>query len=217
MISLKQNFDFAGVYCAAIPFSEQLMPIYSELRAAEISAARNPKVREQKFYVWQLLGYALKDFMGIDIKNISFSHEKDGKWTCGECFFSLSHTDGFVAVIVSCFPCGVDIEIFSPEKFKNSLAKKILTQAEYYEYLKLDDIEKNEYAAFKWTQKESIFKMVGAGTFVPKNIETYKFYEYTETKTFVTENKRYIVSAVTDRQCKKSFFSYGGTAYDFKN
>ena len=176
---------FPAVYCARIPFDFESREIRPQQRAAEISAARCEKVRVQKFFAWKLLEHALAVRLGLTIDAADIIRGENGKWFCRgreDCFFSLSHTDGAVAAAVSQRPCGVDIERFVQKRFLSErLAERILCPEEKKEYaailpypenLHTAAEKKSRYAALKWTQKESIFKMRDGDTFVPSKIDT---------------------------------------------
>ncbi|MBE6571984.1 MAG: 4'-phosphopantetheinyl transferase superfamily protein [Ruminococcaceae bacterium] len=162
------------VYCANSQNGTVLEngEISHPLRAAEISAARNVKVREQKLFAWKLLEFAYFDTFGTPFPNDLVIKDENGKWKSADdsFFFSLSHTDGACAVAIGRSICGVDIEGFDAERFNEPLAKKILCDVEFCEYQKLSCTEKSVFCAEKWTQKESIFKKTGGQSFLPKSI-----------------------------------------------
>ncbi len=188
------------VYCAAIGNPSVLKngQISHPLRAAEISAARNPKVKQHKLFVWKLLEYAYLDFFGKSLCDTEVEKGGNGKWnsTDGSFFFSLSHTDGLCAVAIGEIPCGVDVELFDPKRFGKALAKKILCDSEFEEYELLTPDEKELFCAKKWTQKESVFKRSGGEAFVPRHICCADF--ATVTKTVFSDAGQYFLTLCSD-------------------
>lgn len=156
--------------------------IYPGERREYIAKVTNPQLKIQRISSWKLLGRAVRESFGFSLRELNFSLDESGKWTCDKLYFSLAHTDGKVAVAVSDKPVGVDIESFSAfEKRRiKPLSDKILcggeTAINNAELLKL------------WTQKESIFKCVGEGAFLPNKIHTAEY----PVRTF--ENGDYCIS-----------------------
>lgn len=164
------------VYVRRYPFDVENKEIIPHIRRDEIDKANNEVHRQQKYYAWKLLEKAVFEKYGIKMDELSFSLNVDGKWECDKLYFSLSHTKDTVAVALSEKPCGIDVEYFSPERFGEKLARRILTEKEFLEYSVLDENERNEYTFRKWTQKESIFKMLSGSTFMPRTIETSEYF-----------------------------------------
>ncbi len=188
------------VYCADIgnPTVLKNGEISHPIRAAEISAARNSKVKQHKLFVWKLLEYAYLDFFGKSLCDTEVVKGGDGKWKSadGSFFFSLSHTDGLCAVAIGKAPCGVDVENFDPKRFGKAIAKKTLYDSEYEEYELLAPDEKELFCAKKWTQKESVFKRSGGEVFIPHNICCEDF--VTVTKPVFSEERQYFLTLCAD-------------------
>lgn len=163
------------VYISRYPFDLENKEIYPEQRAKEIADTRNPSHKEQKYYVWKLLERAVSDRFGKKLSDFTFIRSENGRWECDGFYFSLSHTDGVVSVAVSDSPCGVDTERFELKRFNGKLAKKILNETEYSEYTALRVSDREEFLIRKWTEKESIFKMLSENVFIPNNIDTKKY------------------------------------------
>ena len=77
------------VYFAHIPFVCD--GYVCDIRQKEIESCSNFKVKQEKFYIWKLLEIALKQSLGIDIREVEFRKLDNGKWVCDKCQFSLSH------------------------------------------------------------------------------------------------------------------------------
>lgn len=137
-----------------------------KLRKQEIAETSNDILKEEKIKTWTLLNFALKDCFNVDPQNVKFSKNKNGKWIAKGYWFSLSHTQGAVAVVVSNEPCGIDIEnimLFKKKvenpNFSNAFSKKIgKNSCDYLELLQ------------EWTGKESLYKVNGEGVFSPTEI-----------------------------------------------
>ena len=154
----------------------------------ELSSATNEGVALGKRAAYGLLQRAL-DSLGFEGARIVRSIEKNayGKPVCKEVEFSLSHTQGVVAVAISSRPVGIDVETLCGRKISDfSFA---LTTGE-----KVDGDE--EFLSL-WTKKEAIFKRRGnEKRFQPKNIFTAR--ERTATTVFTIDGKTYALSVATD-------------------
>lgn len=164
--------------------------LYPKERQKQIDSTSHGQTKLERYSVWKLLEYALDRSFGYKIKDLKFKCE-NGKWTCDKCYFSLSHCDGVVAVVVSRTACGVDIE---NRDILDSLADKILTEKEKQEYALLE--QKEGYMLAKWTLKESIFKSLEEKNFVPSKIETDSFSTFS--KQVEIENKPYTIAVSTN-------------------
>ena len=129
-------------------------------RNKEIESTANEKLKAQKFYAWKTLEFAVKHGLNLSPKKIDFRKNENGKWVCNEFYFSLSHSENFVAVAISNSPIGVDIQIKKDIDY-NSLSKKILTNHELDYFSQLPNDNKQDYIFKKWTEKESLFKLKG--------------------------------------------------------
>ena len=154
----------AEVYTALIP-QKPLEKVLPQLRQEQIENTTHEGLKRQRYFVWKLLEIALKRSFGYEMKDLHFSRDEDGKWSCRECFFSLSHTDGAVAVAVSRKPVGVDLEC-AQHLMRPGLAEKILTEEEKI----LPREDENQFLLKMWCAKEALFKAGSEPTFQPKKI-----------------------------------------------
>ena len=195
--SATQNGLAVDVYVAKIPDKVVLKPLYPAERTQEIETCQNERVKKQKYCVWKLLAYALRQSYGIQLEDLSLKKEKNGKWTAEGYFFSLSHCDDVAVVAVSRKKVGVDVEKIS-DKMKK-LQEKFLTEKELCVLASQEN--KGFYLAEKWTQKESIFKMLSRTVFSPKTIQTSEYNTHTA---FLKEMGNYILSvAIEDDSAMK--------------
>ena len=153
-----------ALYIAPVCDKSDSRDIYPDLRKQEIESVSNERLKMQKLSSWLLLEKAVFNSFGLAMSELNFTKNEYGKWECDKLHFSLSHTQDAVAVALSDKPVGVDIE--SLENFNKrdteKLAKKILCSGESA----ADDLQLLKL----WTQKESIYKYLGNGAFVPNKI-----------------------------------------------
>ncbi len=167
----KTNFvQLLDVYVAELPENVTIAKVYPEKRDAEIAACSHERVKLEKYCVWRLLEQAVCRSFGMRFDKLQFEKSENGKWTCPELFFSLSHSHGLLAVAVSQKPVGVDIELVDG-CHSEGLRKKILTDGELAEFYALTETERPLYFTEKWTGKESEFKKSNAPYFSPATIE----------------------------------------------
>jgi len=175
----KDNFPCqktAGRTCVYLGYVENdidLSLIYPAERACEIASVSNCKLQLQKYSAWRLLERAFKECFEQNIKELEFYKSANGKWQCADenYRFSISHTDGVVAVAVSDVGCGVDVEKHIPGRMGEKHAKKILTPQQREEYYRLDESLREMFLLKQWTIKESVFKMNGGDVFIPAQID----------------------------------------------
>lgn len=190
-----KNYPFVNVYVKKYPFDVSKEEIYPQERINELDKCSNIDVKNQKYYVWKLLEYGLKNSYNIDIKDVGF--QKDGyKWMCDKCKFSLSHSGNVVAVAISRFDVGVDVEQVDLERFEKMPERRILTEAEISRYKNMQKKEKINLLNNLWTVKESIFKKGKDKVYSPTKIDE----EQTKhiTKKVVVDGEEYYLSVAAD-------------------
>ena len=106
---MEHTEQVTDLYIASIP-DAPIDTISLAARQALIEKTVNEPMKRQRYYVWKLLEYALKNSFLLQPETIAFSVDENGKWSCPDCYFSLSHCNDAVAVAVSATPVGVDIE-----------------------------------------------------------------------------------------------------------
>lgn len=189
-LPLKENLNETAVlYVADIPNNQAIGHVYPIERDLEICACNDPHLAKQKYFVWELLSRALEDTIGKSVNLAGLYKDIHGVWRCNDVYFSLSHSKNALAVAVSDYPVGVDIERVDVARFNERLAQRILTEREKKQYDEIFDINVGEYLresfaynksmflAKRWTQKESIFKQTQCKTSVCQ-IETADFNTY---------------------------------------
>ena len=181
--------EICDVYVRKFPFSIESEKIFPPLRAKEIVSCKNEKVKKEKFYVWKLLEEGLLQTLGLDIKTLLFQKE-NGKWSCENCYFSLSHSGDLAAVAISTKPVGIDVEKLDTARFEKLKDDVMLTGKENYAR------QNAEIKNRLWTVKEAIFKRNGQGRYKPSSIETDNV--KVKTEVFFVEEQGYILSVACD-------------------
>ncbi len=141
--------------------------IASMARRDYIASCTSKALKIVRTYDWFVLSYAAKRSLGIEIDALDFT-VKHGKWYANGFEFSLSHTDGALAVAVSNSPCGVDIENenrFDAYADLDGLIDRAFDRRER-ETIGRD----TDGLTVAWTAKEAIFKSRGDKAFVPQKI-----------------------------------------------
>ncbi len=199
------NRPIFDVYIMNISDETEIHEVFPAQREEYIKKTSNQAAKIQRYGVWFLLEKAIARSFNMKIREISFSENK-GKWSCDKLQFSLSHTKGAVAVVVSNGNCGVDIENLedficrhSDRDYFKKLAKRICTGKE------LPLVSSSEDLISFWTKKEAIFKCYGSGNFFSKKVDS--FAHKSETKLLGSSNQ-YIISACGEKLEKMRVFIY---------
>ena len=110
---------------------------------------------------------------GLDYETLEFALEEHGRpvlKNIENLYFSLSHAGNYALCCISNQPVGADMEskekaIFKEEKAErmHTMAKKVLSENEYEEFLRCDETQKACLFLQYWTRKESYSKAFGEG------------------------------------------------------
>lgn len=196
--ALFRALPLVDVYIAKIPDSGKITKVYPKARQEEIKAVKSDKVRQEKYYAWKLLEYAILQSFNKDIKSVNFTLQDTGKWTSDLCEFSISHSHGVVCVGLSRTAIGVDVELIKTPPL--DVSKAILSDSELVEYSNLSDLDKTAFLINAWTKKESLFKK--------KNLPSLSREEFraldgtTVQKTISMDANTYSLSIATDNPDK---------------
>lgn len=144
------------LYIAPVPAGD-MGRVFPPRRQAQMEETVNENHRRQRYFVWKLLEYGLRKSLELSMEQVSFQLDDRGRWSCRECFFSLSHSGNALAVAISSAPVGVDIEGLD-RALHPSLVRKILTDAEQKDYAALEEARQKSFLLEKWCMKESLFK-----------------------------------------------------------
>lgn len=189
---MKLNKIYA--YTGIIPKEVKLDSINPKSRYDEIMACSSERARKEKYCVWKLLEYGIKNALGISINEINFEKSENGKWLSDSFCFSISHSGDMVAVVISQYPVGIDVERMS--KRLERVMPRILTNNEKRSLSNIPKENILDYLCTKWTQKESIFKSMDAKAFAPSKIEAEEY--KTVSCKIENENEVYCLSVCAD-------------------
>ncbi len=190
-----------NVYIAKYPFSFK-EDIYCHLRKEEIEKCRNSDVKEQKFYVWKLLEYALFDTFGLEKSILNFQKKNNGKWILDGYFFSLSHSGNIVVVAVSDSPIGVDIQKIKKIEDASKFKAVIFSEKEKSKYRNVND----EQLMQIWSLKECSFKKSNDSNFAPNHYEIDTLSRYNSLR-LESQKDKYILSTLCDRIKDVKYYS----------
>ncbi len=191
---LPSELPMSDVYVAAIPQEMPMDSLYPAERLQEVLACRNERLRCEKYCAWKLLEHAVKHSTELDFEDLSFTQTPNGKWLCDRFYFSITHSNGVVAVVLSDRPIGVDIEAVDAAN-TDALQKCILTEHEREIFFSLPEHQRACYLIEKWTGKESIFKCTGERAAPPDRIEATD----TQSIRLCRNGRSYILSIAGER------------------
>ena len=144
-------------------------PLHPESRYSEILRCKSLKTQTEKYQVWKLLEFAVKNYTSLDFANLQFTKTDNNKWVCPQLCFSLSHSDGIVCVALSDTPIGVDTE--PVREIRRELGGRIMTDKELSLAKDMSKEDLSEYLLSLWVKKESIFKTGDVSALMPRSIE----------------------------------------------
>lgn len=160
--------EWTAVWVAKLAGGPEPSVIFPPLRKQQIDETSDPLLKRQRIFDWQVLSDMIGRLSGKRMQDLSFSKTPGGKWECDGLYFSLSHSEDWIAAAVSDQPVGVDIEVLSSktdEKLKAALSR-FLTDDE----LKAHPPTSMTDRFAMWTRKESLFKQSGFCAFDPLSI-----------------------------------------------
>lgn len=192
-----------SVYTATIPKTGALGEVFPPERAQEIASCKSEKAQREKFFVWKLLKYALYDCLRLPIEDVTFTKGESGKWSCDKCEFSLSHSKNGLAVAISRFPVGVDLQTQLLPK-RQDFAQKSLNGYEFSRYERLPEKERTAYLTTVWARKESIVKLRAMRAFLPANVDSRSAFTYSAHVTVAGEE--YALCVAADQQMQVNLF-----------
>ena len=196
---------------------EAAIPDFGEEFLQHIQSKNNPQVYAASLTAWNLLANEIKK-MGLSLpevrfeengkpyfpnfglfktdfslQNSNFSRISDAFSSNSGLYFSISHSGGLAAVMISDFPCGVDVEMIRPE-----VSEKLYARCMHPEEIRagMDFFE-------AWTKKECLAKLSGKG--MPGHPSTINTLEYTgwhTEKILDSHDRPYILSAITEKAPK---------------
>ena len=167
---LFRKLPVVDLYIARLPEAVTLSPVYPKERWEQIQSAACERVRRERYVAWRLLEWALLRSFGMKMEKAAPRLLNTGKWVSDNVHFSISHTEGAVAVAVSRAPVGVDIELIAQRECQQQLARRFMTERELDAYLAAPEGEREERFTAAWVLREAAFKREGGSTFVPREV-----------------------------------------------
>lgn len=142
-----------------------------KLRLKKIKKSSNILLKKEQLGANLLLNDILENYFFMDITKVEYIYNEYGKPYIKDSnlYFSLSHSNGVIALAVSKEEIGLDIELI--KDVKDNLALKVMNEAEYNIYKGLSKNDKISYFYEVWTSKEAYVKKLGTAlTLNPSNI-----------------------------------------------
>lgn len=140
-------------------------------RLEKIRKSSNNLLKKEQLGANLLLNDILENYFFMDITKVEYIYNEYGKPYIKDSnlYFSLSHSNGVIALAVSKEEIGIDIELI--KDVKDNLAHKVMNEAEYNIYKGLSKNDKINYFYEVWTSKEAYVKKLGTAlTLNPSNI-----------------------------------------------
>ncbi len=140
-------------------------------RLEKIKKSSNVLFKKEQLGSSLLLNDILENYFFMDTTKVEYIYNEFGKPYIKDSnlYFSLSHSNGVIALAVSKEEIGLDIELI--KDVKDNLALKVMNEAEYNIYKGLSKNDKINYFYEVWTSKEAYVKKLGSAlTLNPSNI-----------------------------------------------
>ncbi len=160
-------------------------------RDKQIAADKQPR-KGLRQYAWIALTRAIAEYAETNGCTMPLPRLlPNGKWVADNCYLSLSHTDSYVAAVVSDLPVGVDIERTN-RKLAKGLYDRIVCDKEKALYATPDNTQLLQL----WTAKEAVFKQADNNDGL-----TVSQIDTTTHKVQTTVTEEFVLSIATD--CKE--------------
>lgn len=140
-------------------------------RLERIKKSKNTLFIKEQLGSHLLLIDVLENTYFQEIDKIEYIYNESGKPYIKDSslYFSLSHSNGIIALTVSKEEIGLDIELI--KDVKDTLSRRIMNDLEYNTYQSLNKESKKIYFFEVWTSKEAYIKKLGTSiTLNPSNI-----------------------------------------------
>lgn len=171
---------------------EKSLELVSEYRKSKVQRLRRKEDKAASLAAGSLLAYAFREYAGIDERQVIYTKNRSGKPMIIDNYdeqfglgqdaagvdsmctakyrnmdadiqFSLSHTEGCVAVVVGMGKCGIDVERVRriPESIVNRLYSD--EDSEMIRYIEKQGNKADIFSTTVWTRREAYGKMTGTG------------------------------------------------------
>lgn len=132
-------------------------------------------------FAYSKLLEALNLDFNYEVNNDSIIFNKKPKLKDNSLYFSISHDNNIIAIIISDKECGIDIT----RKITNlKLSNKILSNEELIEFNK--SFDKELYLSIKWAMKEAYYKYDNNYSFKTTINLEYKEYIFNDNKYYLS-------------------------------
>ncbi|MBQ7466878.1 MAG: hypothetical protein IJS74_02270 [Clostridia bacterium] len=135
---------------------------FSSIVAEHIKRYKNKQAFNQSFQAWLLLDFVVQKILKKSLKEFKIEFSKRGKPVCKDFYFSISHTEEYVAVALSQKECGIDIEKVSARTKMGGIASSIFGSKE--------NLSSEEFYSL-WTYGEAAAKMLDIPVCEVKNLD----------------------------------------------
>ena len=123
-----------------------------------VNRYKHEETRSRSLCAYALLYQKLLE-QGIEIESIVLTGNQKPDFT--KSHFNISHSGDMVAVMISNEPCGVDIQLIDEAKDYEGVAKRVLSEELYQQYLAAED--RAAFFAKAWAMLEAKLKREGCG------------------------------------------------------
>ena len=140
---------------------ERLMAVLPQWRREKVLTVKNENVRRESVLAFALLMMALRQECQIE-EDVEFGYNEHGKPQLArhaDIHFNISHCREAVACVIADREVGIDVE--SRGRYKETLARHILSEREWTEVQNSDD--RDLAFTILWTKKEAMVKKKGTG------------------------------------------------------
>lgn len=121
--------------------------------SAHLAGKTHPNVRSSSISAWNLLACGLSQLGYKSLPTVAFMERGKPVFTNSPLYFSISHSRGMAAALISEAPCAVDVEIVRPD-VSDRMIERCLSEEEKRRGCDFFEI---------WTKKECIAKLDGSG------------------------------------------------------
>lgn len=179
------------VYFGEVPMGFGVESVGYTPRDEQIAYDTQPR-KNLRQYAWVALTRAIAEYAETNGCTMPLPRLlPNGKWVADNCYLSLSHTDGYVAAVVSDLPVGIDIERTN-RKLAKGLYERIVCGKEKALYAAPDNTQLLQL----WTAKEAVFKQTDNNDGL-----TVSQIDTTTHKVQTTVTEEFVLSVATD--CKE--------------
>ena len=146
----------------------------SKSRKEKIKRFKVKKSRIASAFAEILLAYGIKDYFGIEYKDMEIEYIETGKPYCSNhknLYYNISHSNQWIACGVATSEIGIDTEVI--QGINIAIAKRFFASEEYEIIKQTPAPIRNKIFIKYWTLKESYVKALGTG--LSTSLDTFYF------------------------------------------